>query len=73
MKEHHRSIFYSLPNSDRPQNRPAPVKDQSTLLQVISASQPIPPSSAKWNKLTDSIIYFIVKDMQPLDTIAFVT
>lgn len=71
LKEHYSSVFHSLPNSDSSsQTRSVQLdKDQSTLPQVISASQPIQPSSARWNKLTDGIMYFIIKDIQPLDTI----
>ena len=39
------------------------------ILQAVSATQLIPTSSPKWNKLTESICYFIAKDMQPLDTV----
>ena len=66
LREHHRSVFNSLPCSDSsPQTRVQLSKDQSTLPQVISATQPI----HFFSKLTDAIMYFIVKDMQPLNTI----
>lgn len=34
-------------------------KNQATLSETITAGQPIPTSSARWNKLTDGITYFI--------------
>ena len=64
LKEHHRSVFNSLLNSDSSsQTRSVQLdKHQSTLPQVISASQPIQPSSARWNKLTDGghVLYYKV-------------
>ena len=64
LKEHHRSVFNSLLNSDSSsQTRSVQLdKHQSTLPQVISASKPIQPSSARWNKLTDGghVLYYKV-------------
>ena len=58
LKEHHRSVFNSLPSPDSSSHtRPVILsKDQSTLPQIISAAQPIHPSSARWNKLTNGIL-----------------
>ena len=70
LKEHHNSVFLSLPKTESC-SKSENVKDvhQSTLTEVIAASQPPPNTSTKWNKLTGSVLYFISKDMQPLDTI----
>lgn len=67
LEEHHRKVFDSLPKSTASSSKRD--KDQPTLQSIVSASQPIQPSSATWNRLTDGIMYFIAKDMQPLDTI----
>ena len=69
LKEHHKTVFMSLPKSDSGKKTTNIDKDQATLPQIMSASQLIPPLSTKWNKLTDGVLYFIAKDMQPLDTI----
>lgn len=71
LKEYHKSVFSSLPSTaDHGSTSKTPLpKNQVTLSQAISAGQPIPTSSVKWNKLTDGIMYFILKDIQPLDTI----
>ena len=36
---------------------------------MLSQSNSLPTSSARWNLLTQSVCYFIAKDMQPIDTI----
>ena len=69
LEENHNSVFLSLPTTDSSSKRSLPPKNQPILAQTLSATQPIPTSSSKWNKLTDSVMYFILKDMQPLDTI----
>ena len=50
LKEHHRSVFDSLPKSAS--TRPAQLsKSQPTLSEVLSETQPIQPSSAGWYSL----------------------
>ena len=66
LREHHKSVFLSLPADSKTSNSQ---KTQKTLQQTVSSTQPIPTSSAKWIKLTESVLYFNLKDMQPLDTI----
>ena len=68
LREHHKSVFISLPKTESIVEKQKDVH-QSTITQAIASSQPIPQSSTKWNKLTDSVLYFLSKDMQPLDTI----
>ena len=46
---------------------------QFTLTEVIATSQPLPKTSTKWNKLTDSVLYYISKDMQPSHSILLMT
>ena len=65
LKEHHKAVFTTLKSSANKTVYNA----QATLLQVMSASQPLPTSCLRWNKLTDAVVYFICKDMQPLSTI----
>ena len=69
LNDKHKSVFLSLPTTERSSKNPTPIENQPTLAQTLSANQPIPNSSKKWNQLTDSVMYFILKDMQPLDTI----
>ncbi len=66
LKEHHRNVYSALPALDK-RNRPPPT--QRTLTETLSSVQKIPTSSPKWNKLTESVCYFVAKDMQPLDTV----
>ena len=44
-------------------------KQQMTISECIKASQPLPRSSPRWKTLTDSVCYFIAKDLQPYDTV----
>ena len=54
LKEHHKSFFKSLSADSKTSN------SQKALPQTVSSTQPIPTSSAKWNKLTESVLYFIL-------------
>ena len=70
LKEHHHRIYLSL--KDNQSSIQAPKTDtgnQRTLAQAVLASQKLPQTSPSWSKLTDSICYFIAKDMQLLDTV----
>ena len=42
---------------------------QTTIIESFESHQPMPSSSPKWIKITESLVYFITKDMQPLDTV----
>ena len=42
---------------------------QASVKDMLSQSNSLPTSSARWNHLTQSVCYFIAKDMQPIDTI----
>ena len=44
-------------------------KQQMTIGESIKASQPLPRSSPWWKALTESVCYFIAKDLQPYDTV----
>ncbi len=69
LQENRKSVFLSLPSTERSSKTMSLPVNQPTLAQTVTASQPFPTSSSKWCKLTDSVMYFILKDMQPLDTI----
>ena len=43
----------------------APEKDRGLIGDCLEMQSPIICSSPLWNKLTNSIFYFIAKDMQP--------
>ena len=42
---------------------------QASVKDMLSQSNSLPTSSARWNHLTQSVCYFIAKDMHPIDTI----
>ena len=69
-EHHHHSIYLSLTaQADKRREKPkANLGNQLTMVEAVSASQKLTQSSSRWNKLTDSICYFIAKDMHPLDT-----
>ena len=59
-------MFSSLPVEKGYSIRPA---SHSSIQQSVSAGQKIPTASPRWNRLTDSICYFVAKDMQPFETV----
>jgi hypothetical protein len=71
LKEHHHSIYLSFTSeADKSREKPkANLGNQLTIVEAVSTSQKLTQSSSRWNKLTDSVCYFIAKDMQPLDTV----
>ena len=71
LKEHQHSIYLSLiAQADKPREKPkANLGNQLTMAEAVSGSQKLTQSSSRWNKLTDSICYFIAMDIHPLDTV----
>ena len=70
LKEHHRSIYSSLAvQAGSSRKKEVNLPNQLRIAEAIAATQKLPQSSTRWNKLTDSMCYFIAKDMQPLDTV----
>ena len=45
------------------------IRMQPTLPQVFQVKNPYPRTSTRWKTLTDSVCYFIAKDMQPYQTV----
>ena len=68
LKEHHRSAYKSLP-ADNKSSKQSTSTFQSTILQAMNAKQKIPTASLRWNRFTDAMCYFIVKDLQLLNTV----
>lgn len=70
LKEHHRSVFQSLPTDDKAvKSSEGACSGQSTIYQTLAMKERIHQSSPRWSRLTDSVCYFIAEDMQPLDTV----
>ena len=42
---------------------------QQSIASAFQVAVPLPRTSARWIKLTESVCYFVAKDMQPLDTV----
>lgn len=58
--------------AESPSNREksdADVSMEPTLPQVLQAKNPYPRTSTWWKMLTDSVCYFIAKDMQPYQSV----
>ena len=43
-------------------------KDQSSIEDSFKKLTPLPRSSSRWKALTNSVCYFLAKDLQPLST-----
>ena len=67
LKEHHRNTYSALPALEK-RHQPSS-SAQTTLLETLNSAQKIPIASPKWNKLTESVCYFVAKDMQALDMV----
>ena len=44
-------------------------RGQQSIVSALHAAVPLPRLSTRWTKLTESVCYFVAKDMQPLDTV----
>ena len=62
LQENRKSVFLSLPSTERSSKTMSLPVNQPTLAQTVTASQPFPTSSSKWCKL--AISYFIIKVVQ---------
>ena len=67
----HRAEFRVLQKSDKEKEKKEAngTSKQQSMTDMLQKSTPIATSSPRWNALTQSICYFIAKDMQPIDTI----
>ena len=62
-------------SSDTSKGSKEPSSKASDLLQTqlkdsFSAHSPLPRNTMRWKKLTESVCYYIAKDMLPLDTVS---
>ena len=78
IQHNHRSEYKNMLEAEAPEKEAARKRAADTVLgdkrqrligDCIEMQSPIVRSSPLWNKLTNSICYFIAKDMQPYDTI----
>ena len=72
----HPSDFAAMEKEDNSRNRPriSTIKSKSTPVEnqlpaLFEARQPLSSGHPRWKKLTDSVCYFIAKDMLPFDTV----
>ena len=68
LQESHR-VEYVEAKSGTTHTVSAKAKGQSTIVDALHACQPLAHTSHRWKSLTESVCYFIAKDMQPFQTV----
>ena len=70
LKNHHRDEYDECQMAEKgPSIIEATQSKQKSIEDAFQGATPLPHSSPRWKKLTDSVCYFIAKDGQPLDTV----
>ena len=65
----HSTTYKDLIRGEEPHKPKPSSPGQTTIIESFESHQPMPSSSPKWIKITESLVYFKTKDMQPLDTV----
>ena len=68
LQESHR-VEYVEAKSGTTHTVSAKAKGQSTIVDTLHTCQPLAHTSHRWKSLTESVCYFIAKDMQPFQTV----
>ena len=64
----HHTQFLLLQTKEKEKDQSS-TSTQKSVKDLFVQATPLPTSSTRWNHLTESLCYFIAKDMQPIDTI----
>ena len=70
LESSHKAEFKVLQQSDKQRDtNNAENKTQQSVKDILQRTTPLLKESPRWNTLTQSVCYFIAKDMQPIDTV----
>ena len=64
----HHTQFLLLQTKEKEKDQSS-TSTQKSVKDLFVQATPLPTSSTRWNHLTESVCYFIAKNMQPIDTI----
>lgn len=70
IRQYHPSVLPRLSNvSSSSSSKRDQGSKQLSISEAFEGHIPLPKTSARWKKLTESVCYFLAKDMNPIDTV----